>query len=229
MPLKYVRECLSIFFHSIKVGYQLMASFFRLAHVPAPIVTIFGGAKMDKDDEYMKSAHDFAQRLVQSGISVITGGGPGIMIAANCGAARGTRQRGTRQKKEKSRTLGIAVSGIDDDFINPCADVLHVDYFFMRKWLLIRYSVGFVVFPGGIGTMDELFDLLNMIKHGRIPHLPIVLIGVQYWEPIVRWFHDSALKNELIDERLTKLFVVTDSIDEAFDIIYGACEDYLDE
>lgn len=224
MQLKYIRECVSIFFHSIKVGYQLTASFFRLAHLPMPIVTIFGGAKADKGGKYIKPADDFAQRLAQNGISVITGGGPGIMMAASCGAARGARK-----KKEKPHTLGIAVSGVDDDFINPCADVLHVNYFFMRKWLLIRYSVGFVVFPGGIGTMDELFDLLNMIKHNRVPELPIVLIGVQYWQPIVQWFHDSALKNGLIDERLTKLFVVTDSIDEAFDLIYGACKYYLDE
>jgi len=145
------------------------------------------------------------------------------MVAANCGAAE------TRKKGEKAQTLGIAVSGIDEDFMNPCADTLFVNYFFMRKWLLIRYSVGFIIFPGGVGTMDELFDLLNMMKHHRVPPLPVVLIGVEYWQPLVKWFKESALKGGLIDERLTELFVVTDDIDEAYDLLYEVCEIYLDD
>jgi len=223
MRMRYVKESLSIFFHSMKVGYQLMTSFFRLARLPMPIVTVFGGAKADKDSLYTKMAHDFAYRLVKNGVSIISGGGPGVMVATSCGAAS------AQKKGEKARTLGVGVSGIDDDFNNPCSDVMQVNYFFMRKWLLIRYSIGFIVFPGGIGTMDELFDLLNMIKHHRLPALPVVLIGVDYWQPLVSWFHDSAFKGGLIDERLTKLFVVTDSIDEAYDIIHRACEYYLDD
>ena len=222
MRLKYLRECLSIFFHSIKVGYQLMTSFFRIARLPMPIVTVFGGAQAKEETEYTKKANDFARRCAQKGISVVTGGGPGIMKAATCGAA------GVRKKGEKLQTLGISVSGVDEDFVNPCSDVLRVNYFFMRKWLLIRYSLGFVIFPGGVGTMDELFDLLNMIKHHRIPELPVVLVGTSYWEPIVQWFR-AALKEGLIDERLMKLFVVTDSIDEAYEIICDMCEYYLEE
>ena len=222
MKTRYLRKCLSIFFHSIKVGYQLMTSFFRLAHLPMPIVTIFGGAKAGDAGEDARKAHDLARKYADNGISVITGGGPGIMKAANCGAAS------VRKKGERARTLGIAVSGVDDEFVNPCADMLNVNYFFMRKWLLIRYSIGFVIFPGGLGTMDELFDLLNLMKHHRIPDLPVVLVGADYWQPIVDWF-DSALKSGLIDERLMKLFVVTDSVDEAYKIIYEVCEIYLDE
>jgi len=222
MRMKYLKECLMVFFHSIKVGYQLMTSFFRLARLPMPIVTIFGGAKADRTGEFAKKAHDLSQMFAKNGISVITGGGPGIMIAANCGAAE------LRKKGQKAQTLGIAVSGIDEDFINPCADTLYVNYFFMRKWLLMRYSVGFVVFPGGIGTMDELFDLLNMIKHHRIPPLPVVLVGVAYWQPIVDWFKISALKSGLIDERLTKLFIVTDDLDEAYGHVYEFCDLYID-
>lgn len=221
MQIRYLKECLSIFFHSIKVGYQLMTSFFRLARLPMPIVTIFGGAKADKSVKYVQPAHDLAHRFVKNGISVVTGGGPGIMVAASRGASS------ERAEGEKARTLGVSVSGVEDDFTNPYADILHVSYFFMRKWLLIRYSIGFVVFPGGIGTMDDLFDLLNMIRNHRIPELPVVLIGVEYWQPLVSWFHDSALKSGMIDERLTKLFVVTDSIDEAYEIVHGGCEYYL--
>lgn len=222
MKMKYFRECISIFFHSIQVGYQLMTSFFRLARLPMPIVTVFGGAQSDRSGKFAKQAHDLSQRLAKAGISVITGGGPGIMVSANCGAAS------VRKKGEMAQTLGIAVSGIDDDFINPCADTFDVNYFFMRKWLLIRYSVGFVVFPGGIGTMDELFDLLNMLKHHRVPPLPVVLIGTEYWKPLVSWFKDSALKSGLIDERLMKLFIVTDDIDQAYEQIFQVCDIYLD-
>jgi len=221
--MKYLKESLSIFFHSIKVGYQLTNSFFRLSRLPMPIVTVFGGAQADKTGKFTKQAHDLCQKLAKKGVSIITGGGPGIMVAANCGAAE------TRKKGEKAQTLGIAVSGIDEDFMNPCADTLFVNYFFMRKWLLIRYSVGFIIFPGGVGTMDELFDLLNMMKHHRVPPLPVVLIGVEYWQPLVKWFKESALKGGLIDERLTELFVVTDDIDEAYDLLYEVCEIYLDD
>ncbi len=221
MKFRYMRQSLSIFFHSIKVGYQMMTGFFRLAQLPMPVVTVFGGAKVKKTDKFFNSAHDLAQRFARGGVSVITGGGPGIMTAACCGAAS------TRKKGERARTLGIAVSGVDEDYINPCADTLYVNYFFMRKWLLVRYSVGFVVFPGGIGTVDELFDLLNMVKHHRVPDLPIVLVGKEYWNPIVQWVQ-SAFKHELVNERLTKLFVVTDSIDEAYDLVYDFCESYID-
>lgn len=223
MKAKYIRESLWIFFHSIKVGYQLMASFFRLTRLPMPIVTIFGGAKADKTGLYAKKAHDLSSKFVKNGISVITGGGPGIMAAASCGAVE------LKEEGKKARTLGISVSGIEEDFFDPCSDILHVNYFFMRKWLLIRYSMGFVVFPGGIGTMDELFDLLNLMKHNRIPDLPVVLVGVEYWNPLIQWFHESAFKNGLIDERLTKLFIVTDSVDEAYETIYDMCEYYLND
>ncbi|MCK5632391.1 LOG family protein [bacterium] len=220
MKFKYFRECLSIFFHSIKVGYELMTGFFRLTKLPMPIVTVFGGAKADKAGIFYRQADDFAYRCVKNGISIVTGGGPGIMTAANCGAAR------ARKKGQKARTLGIVVSGVDQNYENPCADILSVSYFFMRKWLLIRYSIGFVVFPGGIGTMDELFDLLNMIKHHRVPELPVVLIGKEYWSPIVQWFEKSALKSGLLNKRLTKLFIVTDSIDEAYEVIHSICKIY---
>lgn len=222
MQMRYLRECLAIFLHAIKVGYELMAGFFRLARMPMPIVTFFGGAKADSSGTCVQQAHDLAERFVKSGVSVLTGGGPGIMVAASCGAAEGSKPG------KKGRTLGITVAGVDEEFVNPCADTLRVSYFFMRKWLLIRYSVGYVVFPGGVGTMDELFDLLNMLKHNKIPPFPVVLIGVDYWQPVITWFYNFAFKEGLIDESLAKLFVVTDSIDEAYEIIYDVCQQYIE-
>ena len=200
-----------------------MTSFFRLARIPMPMITVFGGAKEHRTKNYYQQAYDLSRRFAENGISIATGGGPGIMVAANCGAYS------VKEKENSARTIGIAVDGVDEDFINPCTDLLRVDYFFMRKWLLIRYSVGFVVFPGGIGTIDELFELLNLIKHHRVPELPIVLIGTEYWKPLLDLLHNSALKSGLIDERLTKLFMVTDDLDEAFSVVHESCKGYLEE
>lgn len=222
MQVRYLKECLSIFFHAIKIGYELMMGFFRLARMPMPIVTFFGGAKADKNGLCVQQAHDLAERLVKNGVSILTGGGHGVMVAASCGAAEG------QPHNKKARTLGITVAGVDERFINPCADSLRVSHFFIRKWLLIRYSVGYVVFPGGVGTMDELFDLLNLLKHHKVPPFPVVLIGTAYWQPILAWFYDLAMKEGLLDENLAKLFVVTDSIDEAYEIIYDVCQQYID-
>jgi uncharacterized protein (TIGR00730 family) len=216
-------ECLSIFLHAIKISHELMMGFFRLARMPMPMVTFFGGAKADNSGHCVQQAHDLAERFVQHGVSILTGGGPGIMVAASCGAAQG------QPHGKKARTLGITVAGVDEHVINPCADTLRVSHFFIRKWLLIRYSIGYVVFPGGVGTIDELFDLLNLLKHHKVPPFPVVLIGTAYWQPIITWFYDLAIREDLLNEDLVKLFVVTDSIDEAYEIIYAVCRQYLEQ
>lgn len=221
MKFKYLKECFNIFTHSITVGWQLMRSFLGFSRLHMPVIAIFGGAKEGKEGKYAKQAFALARKFIENDISVATGGGPGIMEAANCGAASVYK----KHEKGKPGTLGIAVSGIDTWFVSSCYyPTLRVDYFFMRKWLLVRYSVGFVIFPGGIGTMDELFDLLNLLKHHKIPEFPVVLIGKEFWKPLVSWFKDSALKGGFLDERLANLFVVTDDIDEAFKIVHESCK-----
>lgn len=224
MLLKYSRECFNIFLHSIRVGCELMFGFMKLSRMHMPVVTIFGGAKGPKEDLHSKQAYELARRLVEHDISVLTGGGPGIMEAASCGAS--SVHKGNNKGKKKSDTIGIAVTGIDTWFVSSCYyPTVRVSYFFMRKWLLIRYSVGFIVFPGGIGTLDELFDLLNLLKHNKIPPFPVVLIGKDYWSPLVKLLN-QALKRGLLDQELTKLFVVKDDIDQAFDIVYSSCKKF---
>jgi len=221
MKFKYIRECFSLFLHSMRVGWELMCSFIKLSKLRMPVITIFGGAKVDKEGDYAKKAYEIARKFVEHEVSVLTGGGPGIMDAANCGAASVHKEH----KCRKSDTIGIAVSGIDAWFASECYyDTIRVSYFFMRKWLLIRYSVGFVIFPGGLGTMDELFDLLNLLKHHKIPEFPIILIGKEYWQPLLD-FQDMALKKGFItDKRLAELFIVTDDVDDAFKIVYESCK-----
>jgi len=224
MRFKYIRECFSLFIHSFRVSWQLMCSFLSLSKLHMPVVTVFGGSKEDKEGIYSKKAYAIAKKFVEHDVSILTGGGPGIMEAANCGAVSAKREN----ENSKKCTFGVAVAAIDTWFISSCYyPTVRVSYFFMRKWLLIRYSVGFIVFPGGIGTMDELFDLLNLLKHNKIPSFPVVLIGKQYWQPLVDWFTGSAIKHGLITEkRLLELFVVTDDMDEAFNIIYEYCKKF---
>jgi len=221
MKFKYIKKCCNILTHSIKVGWELMRSFMQLSNLNMPGVTIFGGAKEGKDKIYAKKAFALAKKFVENEIPILTGGGPGIMEFANCGAS----SVHGREKIDKKDTIGIAVTGVDSWFESSCYyHTIHVSYFFMRKWLLTRYSIGFVVFPGGIGTIDELFDVLNLMKYHRLPEFPVILIGIKYWQPLVNLLKESALKNEFINERLANLFIVTDDIDEAFMIINEACK-----
>ena len=99
-------------------------------------------------------------------------------------------------------------------------------YFFLRKWLLIRYSLAFVVFPGGVGTVDELFELLNFMKHDKVPKLPVILIGTNYWQPIIDWLHTRAFKHGFVKQYQLDLITVTDDLDEAFEIVRQTCEAY---
>jgi len=221
MNFRYVREFFKMFGYSFHIGYDLMQCTISIYKLRIPVVTILGGAKEPNNGLYYKQAFELARRLASSEVSVLTGGGPGIMEAANCGAVSVDAQ----SNSEKKHTIGVAVTGVDQNFESACCfETMRVGHFFVRKWLLTRYSVGFIFFPGGIGTLDELFDVLNLIKHHRIPEFPVVLVGKEYWKPLVSLLDDSCLKSGLIDERLANLFVVTDSVDDTFKIIYESCK-----
>lgn len=182
----------------------------KLQHAP---VTIFGGARLKSDSIYMHKASDLAHKLSQSGIPVLTGGGPGIMEAASCGA--------TKTKSGVITSIGITVSGLaNSEPLSQCTpDVIIMDNYSARKWLLINYSIGFAVFPGGFGTLDELAELLTLIQNNLRGKAPIVLIGKDYWQPIMDWINNSALKNGLISKEDVELFTITDDIDEAYKLL----------
>ena len=199
------RQRIGLFWDFIISGWQAMRGLYVLSKLPYPMVTIFGGTHAPLDENHAKQAAQLAALCARNNISVITGGGPGIMQAANCAA--------------KGKTLGIGLYGVDDDFNNPCTQVIKVNHFYVRRWLLIQYSLGFVIFPGGIGTMNELFDLLNDRKHNKVLAMPIVLVDVAYWSPLIMWFKESALKQGYVDPDYLKLFVVTDDVQEAFNIM----------
>jgi uncharacterized protein (TIGR00730 family) len=214
---------LVLFQGAFRTVWQLMRGIYKVSKLPHPIVTIFGGSRFKQDARYALQAHKLAHALIQSHISVITGGGPGIMQAASCGA----REEMAKQKN-RARTLGITVKGLDNlEPINPCVmdDYLITDFFFARKWLLMNYSVAFAVFPGGFGTLEELAEVLTLMQTKKMETAPIILIGVDYWAPLLKWLSASALENKLITQDELDLMRMTDDIDEAITLLKHRCQE----
>ena len=218
-------------FKTLKAYVQMLGSMFRIfvtllkgiwkiskfEHQP---VTIFGGARLTPGSIYMKKATDLAHMLASQGIPVLTGGGPGIMEAASCGATH------TKHAVGVITTLGITVTGLNQtEPPSKClTDIIVIDNYEARKWLLIQYSIGYAVFPGGFGTLNELTEVLTLIQTKLHMKAPIVLIGVDYWKPIMEWIHDSALRQGLIAQEDVALFTLTDDIKEAYHILVAAHE-----
>lgn len=197
-----------------RVYRQTLYGVWKLTGIPDPKVSIFGSARLEQEDPYAKLAHRLAEKLVKHDISVLTGGGPGIMEAAHCGAT---------SEGKKAKSLGIGVTELGEGK-NPCVqEYIELNYFFARKWLLTHYSIAFIVFPGGFGTLDELGEVLTLIQTNKLPKIPIVLIGKDYWNLLMQWFDHIAIKHDVISRDDLKLFTVTDSIDEAFKIIFEFC------
>lgn len=209
-----IRACVSVFFSFVKSAYYASYGAWRLSLLPAPRVTIFGGSKIAQDHPYALQAMQLAQKCADAGLSVLTGGGPGIMQAANCGAVK---------NGQKTRSMGIGVKGLDEDFINQCVkEVIFVDNFFTRKWLLTSYSDAFAVLPGGFGTLDEMATISTLMQTAQRKRSPIVMIGVVYWRPLLQWI-EQATQEGLLKEKDTDLITVTDDLDEAFAVLSACC------
>ena len=171
---------------------------------------------MSQDHAYAKKAHELGRMLVAHKISVVTGGGSGIMEAANCGAFE--------SKEPKIYSLGISVRGLNDSYHNACTDeIVVVDQLFARKWLLARYALAFVVFPGGYGTADELFEILTLMQTGYLQRIPVVLIGVDYWKDLLSWVK-RAEQEKLLFTCDAELIFVTDDVRDAFEHIQRQSE-----
>ena len=214
---KRLGVCAATFFGLFRVLLQVVYGTWRLSKNPRPFVSIFGGARLSQESPYAQQANDLARRFVENNISVLTGGGSGVMYAANCGAMNS-------EKTATGRSIGIGVKDLGEGK-NPCThEHFELDYFFARKWLLTRFSEAFVVFPGGFGTMDELAEVLTLIKTKKMKPAPIILIGTEYWKYFMKWITDSAIPQDLILKSDTELFLVTDDFEEAFCTVRDECE-----
>jgi len=186
---------------------QIMMEFikgFRTFHFCGPCITVFGSARIKEDNPYYKMTMDIGARLAKLGLTVMTGGGPGLMEAAN----RGAREAG-------GRSVGCNILLPQEQDPNPYMDRwMDFQFFFVRKVMLIKYSYGFVVMPGGVGTMDELFQALTLIQTKKVTNFPVVLIGKDYYKDVIELF-DKMCEEKTISETDKELFLITDSIDEA--------------
>ena len=187
---------------------EFVTSFEVLTHT-GPAVTIFGSARTKPGDKYYRAAHDIAKELAKHKFAVITGGGPGVMEAANKGAAQG-----------KGKSIGLNIELPHEQGGNPYANVpLHFHYFFTRKVCFVKYSIGFIFMPGGFGTLDEFFEVLTLVQTQRIPKFPLILFGREYWKGLLSWMKARLEKEGMISPGDLNLVAITDSPEEAIEII----------
>ncbi|HEC41332.1 MAG TPA: TIGR00730 family Rossman fold protein [Bacteroides sp.] len=202
-----------------KILAEFVEGFEKLARI-GPCVSIFGSARTTPDNPYFKLADDIAYLLTQRGYGVITGGGPGIMEAANMGAKRG-----------RGKSVGINIDLPFEQEANLFIDqdkLITFDHFFVRKVMFMKYSQGFIVLPGGFGTFDELFEAFTLIQTEKIGKFPIVLVGKSYWTGLIEWIKDVMLKEENnIKEADMDLFILVDKAEEAVDHIDQFYSKYL--
>jgi uncharacterized protein (TIGR00730 family) len=174
-----------------------------------PGVTIFGSARTKPDDPDYQKAEKLAELLVRAGFSVITGGGPGIMEAANKGASNAV-----------GYSVGLNIRLPMEQEPNPYSNIkLEFRYFFVRKVMLAKYSVAFVFFPGGFGTMDEMFEILTLVQTRKIRPVPIVLVDKQFWKPLVSWFTKTLIPENKISTQDLEIFKVLDEPEEIVNYI----------
>jgi len=192
--------------------FRIMAEFvdsFETLSQVGPGVTVFGSARMLPGNPYYQATVRLTQALAKRNMAVITGGGPGIMEAANRGAA-----------KAKGKSVGLNIELPHEQKGNPYANIpIHFHYFFARKVCFVKYSIAFVFMPGGFGTLDEFFEVLTLVQTGRIPEFPIILFGRDHWKGLIQWMKKTLMGSKFIGPGDLDLFTLTDDPQEAIDII----------
>ncbi len=192
----------------LRIQGEFVAGFDSLANV-GPAVTIFGSARTPRTDPMYGVAVATARRLGRAGFSIITGGGPGIMEAANRGA-----------REAKARSIGCGIELPHEQGLNGFVDeAVNFRYFFVRKTMFVKYATAFVIFPGGFGTLDELFEALTLIQTGKIRNFPVILIGCEFWQAMLDWIKSSLLANGKVSPGDLDLMTCTDDPAEVERII----------
>jgi uncharacterized protein (TIGR00730 family) len=190
-----------------KILSELVEGFEKLARI-GPCVSIFGSARTHYNDKYYKIAEEIAFKLVKNGYGVITGGGPGIMEAANKGATRGNG-------KSVGINIDLPFEQKPNIYIDP-DKLITFDHFFVRKVMFMKYAQGFIVLPGGFGTFDELFEAITLIQTKKIGKFPIILVGKKYWAGLIDWIRNVMLQEEHnISPEDLNIFTIVDTPDEA--------------
>ena len=193
---------------ALRIMGEFIDGFDALARL-GPAVSIFGSARTEPDEPMYQHARDLAAKLSEEGFTVITGGGPGIMEAANRGA-----------KEADGVSVGLAIELPHEHGPNPYVDISqYFRYFFVRKTMFVKYAQAFVIFPGGFGTFDELFESLTLVQTGKIDNFPIILFGSSYWSGLVEWIRAEVVQQGNVSAGDLELFRVCDDIDEIVALI----------
>ena len=194
-----------------RIERELRTGFDAMAHIGAA-ASFFGSARTLRDDPEYALARETARLVGEAGMAIITGGGPGAMEAAN----RGAQDAG-------APSIGLNIELPFEQTMNPWVELgLEFHYFFTRKVMFVRYASGFVVFPGGFGTLDELFESLTLIQTGKIRNFPVILVGRDYWQGLIDWICDRPLGEDKIVPEDVELYTVTDEPEEVREILVGA-------
>ncbi len=194
--------------------FRIMAEFvdsFESMHKTGPLVTVFGSARTAPDHPYYLDAVDIGKRLVEKGYGVLTGGGPGIMEAANKGAY-----------ENDGISIGLNIDLPEEQNPNPYQNKsLSFRYFFVRKVCFIKYSVAAVVYPGGFGTLDEFFESITLIQTNKINKIPVVLVGEKFWTPLLEWIKNGLTEAKMISPGDVNMYMLADNAEEAVDLLHA--------
>jgi len=203
---------------ALRIMGEFVEGFDALAAV-GPAVSVFGSARIGRGDPSYRMARSLARKLAKHGYAIITGGGPGIMEAAN----RGARDAG-------GVSVGCNIELPFEQGLNEFVTLgMEFRYFFVRKTMFVKYAEAFCIFPGGLGTLDELFEALTLIQTGKVRHFPVVLFGKAYWSGLIDWMRVTALEGGKISPEDLTIFTITDDVDEAVSVILAHHEMHLAE
>jgi TIGR00730 family protein len=193
-----------------KIMSEFVEGFEKLSKI-GPCVAIFGSARTKPEDKYYQMATEIAKNLTQKGFGIITGGGPGIMEAGNKGAMEGG-----------GKSVGLNIVLPHEQHFNPYIDAdknINFNYFFIRKTMFMRYAQGYIVMPGGFGTLDELSEAITLIQTNKMVDFPIVLVGRDYWKGLIDWFRTTLLTEKMVKEEDFEIFHLVDNEEEAVKVI----------
>ena len=200
--------------HVARIASEFREGFEAVERIGGPAVSIFGSARVAEDHPAYAEARDVARRLAEAGFAIVTGGGPGVMEAANRGASEGG-----------GVSVGFNIELPHEQHSNPYLDIdVTFSHFYARKTMFVKAAEGFVIFPGGFGTFDELFESLTLIQTGKVLHFPVVLFDSGYWSPMLDWIRSRALAEEMVSPEDLELLHVTDDAEDAVATIVDCYE-----
>lgn len=195
----------------LRIQAEFVEGFGTLAELP-PAVTVFGSARTPRDAPEYETAERLGRTLAEAGYAVITGGGPGVMEAANKGATEGG-----------GISVGLGIELPHEQHMNEYVDLgVEFRYFFVRKTMFVKYSCGFVALPGGFGTLDELFEALTLVQTRKVTLFPVIMMGREFWAPLIEWVRSTLVGSGKISSADMELIRITDDVDEAVELILSA-------